>query len=849
MVSYLMIDKFLAPELPTILAPREELIHHFEAAARKRIVYVTAPAGFGKTVSTKLWLDKAVREVLWISLDEYDNAPAVFFSLLCKSLLSLQPNNQAMLTIFNDPAFSIHPLESAIQLINHFIPDPNQHVLVLDDAHLITDKQIRKAFFAVQKRLPHSFTTLILTRDDIDPFEYRTAGGDTCCEQITIEQLAFSYAETKQYFQLRKRALSKTDINRIQQKTNGWPMGINALAATGSIEPSFSTKGFFHEYFSNDIWRTFNVEQQEFLLKTSIAKRITPKLADQLTGRTDSQDILEDLCTRNFFIIRYSKDHYRYHQLFIDFLQEQLMKQERANVAQLYKTASNYYLAQNEIFMARGFALKSGDQSTIQQVNYLIEGGGHTQTTISVKEFINVFCTHSVNTLFSQKEFPYPYLYSQFAGYYFLVGDALMAEYCFDQIEANLPMIAEKYPEFLPDSLLITLIDSRKKLGQIVKKLLKYPVIKKFESRLKWSTLTMQLPFFHRSCRDFADLKQLSAIQFPTFLVQSIFGDRGTILLLLTKAGILYEKNQLDKALGVVTEAGRLLQKQKNDEETTFCCLMLQAAIYAALPDSANHFSDALTLARKFSQNANQTFQENNQAFETDLALHNGNQTAANDWLQANFSDDIENLALYRIYQHFITARALLISNKTVEAAAFLERLRELAEGFHRPTDAAEATILQAILAWNINHQRKAVSYLESALIILQESDYLRVVAAEGAAILPILNKLRLLIISGKKTSLVDLGFLTKSITLAEQYAATQKGIACHIQTPRVKLSKQQHTMLKLLSQGYKNSEIAEMTGLTVHTIKFHLSAAYRKLGVTNRKDAILVGKKKGLLN
>lgn len=63
---------------------------------------------------------------------------------------------------------------------------------------------------------------------------------------------------------------------------------------------------------------------------------------------------------------------------------------------------------------------------------------------------------------------------------------------------------------------------------------------------------------------------------------------------------------------------------------------------------------------------------------------------------------------------------------------------------------------------------------------------------------------------------------------------------------PAVKLSKQQRKMLKLLAEGYKNAEIAKMTNVTVHTVKFHLSAAYRKLGVTNAKDAVKIAKQKG---
>lgn len=44
--------------------------------------------------------------------------------------------------------------------------------------------------------------------------------------------------------------------------------------------------------------------------------------------------------------------------------------------------------------------------------------------------------------------------------------------------------------------------------------------------------------------------------------------------------------------------------------------------------------------------------------------------------------------------------------------------------------------------------------------------------------------------------------------------------------------------VLELASQGMTNSEIAGRLELSVHAIKFHLAAVYKKLGVANRTEA-----------
>jgi len=41
-----------------------------------------------------------------------------------------------------------------------------------------------------------------------------------------------------------------------------------------------------------------------------------------------------------------------------------------------------------------------------------------------------------------------------------------------------------------------------------------------------------------------------------------------------------------------------------------------------------------------------------------------------------------------------------------------------------------------------------------------------------------------------------------------------------------------------MASQGLTNMQIAQRLNLSVHAVKFHLAAVYRKLGATNRTQA-----------
>jgi DNA-binding CsgD family transcriptional regulator len=55
--------------------------------------------------------------------------------------------------------------------------------------------------------------------------------------------------------------------------------------------------------------------------------------------------------------------------------------------------------------------------------------------------------------------------------------------------------------------------------------------------------------------------------------------------------------------------------------------------------------------------------------------------------------------------------------------------------------------------------------------------------------------------------------------------------------------------VLELVARGQTNAEIAKALGVTVHAIKFHLAAVYRKLGVGNRTEAAAVFLRAALQN
>jgi two-component system nitrate/nitrite response regulator NarL len=98
-------------------------------------------------------------------------------------------------------------------------------------------------------------------------------------------------------------------------------------------------------------------------------------------------------------------------------------------------------------------------------------------------------------------------------------------------------------------------------------------------------------------------------------------------------------------------------------------------------------------------------------------------------------------------------------------------------------------------------------------------------------------------------------GILSSTISIDGLLAAVQnvhRGMLCFEQAlmesvlmqTRVTLTKRQGQIVSLVSQGFKNKEIARAMGITEGTVKVYLYKLFRKLGMNDRLDMALYGLK-----
>lgn len=87
------------------------------------------------------------------------------------------------------------------------------------------------------------------------------------------------------------------------------------------------------------------------------------------------------------------------------------------------------------------------------------------------------------------------------------------------------------------------------------------------------------------------------------------------------------------------------------------------------------------------------------------------------------------------------------------------------------------------------------------------------------------------------------------TVAAAMRLAAAGYRILAPAETGHPQLSARETEVLKLLAEGAPNKLIARRLDVSVHTAKFHVGAVLRKLGATNRTDAVTTAIREGLVS
>ena len=358
---------------------RPRLIARLNEGLHRKLTLISSPAGFGKTSLISEWVAGSGRPAAWLSLDEGDGDSLRFLTCLVSALQTLILNG-----VKGIPADTGHSVMGALEspqpppieailpaLLNEVSAIPFDFILVLDDYHLVDDKQVDGALAFLLEHLPPQMHLVITTREDPDlPLARLRARGQLT--ELRAADLRFAPAEAAEFLtRVMGLTLSTDDIAALEGRTEGWIAGLQLAALSvqghqdvhGFIRAFAGDHRYIVDYLVEEVLQRQPEPVRDFLLQTSILDRLTGSLCDAVTGQAGGKARLEALQRGNFFVVPLDdlRHWYRYHHLFADVLHMHLMTERPDLTPVLHRRASLWHEQQGSAADAIRHALAGLD--------------------------------------------------------------------------------------------------------------------------------------------------------------------------------------------------------------------------------------------------------------------------------------------------------------------------------------------------------------------------------------------------------------------------------------------------------------------------------------------------------
>jgi LuxR family maltose regulon positive regulatory protein len=207
-----------------------------------------------------------------------------------------------------------------------------------------------------------------------------------------------------------------------------------------------------------------------------------------------------------------------------------------------------------------------------------------------------------------------------------------------------------------------------------------------------------------------------------------------------------------------------------------------------------------------------------------------------------------DDLSYLREFEHITLAKVLITQYKSdgmersiQEASGLLERLLKAADEGERTGSVIEVLVLQALVHEARGDTHLGLVPLARALTLAEPEGYVRIFVDEGEAMRELLRHAAA---GGIATSYAE-RLLSAFDTSAQPTPDRVQAASPNIAEP---LTGREVEILRLVTGGMRNQEIADQLFISLGTVKRHIANVYGKLGVSHRTEAVARAKELDLL-
>jgi ATP/maltotriose-dependent transcriptional regulator MalT len=314
---------------------RPRITERLVERARYPITAIIAPAGFGKSVALSDYLQAQLVEHLRYDVRADQNTLFEFVRGLAKTL---QPRVPAALASFAGAQERAMAADNAVADLSSWLLEhlKTAMTIVIDDLHNAAEDPRSIAFLANVVERSHQHVRWIIAS--------RSALSLPTASWVAYEKMGSPIDETDLCFTLDEALAAAEDSVPAEQSaaellelTSGWPVAFSIALRTSARladlqKLAAGTRDMIYQYLAEQVYERLPDGQRLVLLETCVYPSLDRTIIEQ---RGDNPDVLNQLRRDAGFIYSSSDEEFRYHDLFREFLENEL----RAKGESVYRNA------------------------------------------------------------------------------------------------------------------------------------------------------------------------------------------------------------------------------------------------------------------------------------------------------------------------------------------------------------------------------------------------------------------------------------------------------------------------------------------------------------------------------
>ena len=727
-------------------------------------------------------------------------------------------------------------------LFEQLIEDPNWEILFVDDLQMMQEEKDLQALCSLIRENPDR--RFILASRGLPPgclMAFQYTGLMTV---LHADVLLFDREDIRKLFQEWEVPVTDSELSGVTKESIGHPLGvvitIRHMAEGQTFGPEL-VAGAFREvfrYFETAIYKRFDLNIRRFLLELAPFEQFDLDMARIVSGDPRVGEML-DWLQRNTTMLRYDETQ-RFHfwpqfRAFLMWEMDREYPEEKKKT--LYSRGGMYYELKEDFVHSMDCYIRGGDHSKVSELLIrsaeLHPGMGHYYEmekyyhSLPEKEILASPALMQAMSMLCAMEMDY----EKSEQWYEALKQ--FAEQC-DRMDAGGRQARSRLAWLdisLPQREVSGLTDTIPAV---------FRLLRGKEITLPPFSVTSTLPSIMNGGKDFSDWSKKDDMLYQVLRipVEAVLGKDGVGLADCAIAESKFEKGEdiTHRMLSLVQRAGEIQRNGTPDIEFAVTGLLIRSQMASGRSDDAVRTMEQLRT--RFAENGLDRFLPNMDAMRCRMDLYVGDLDRADDWYREKAPRDLMKLNVMKRYQYLTQAMVELAAGKNQDVLLTLSSLELYCRTCRRHLDSIHLLIIRAIACWR-EKDKTWKTYLDEALDIAEEYQFIRPVSGYGAAVLPLLEE----------CSRDDQSkWYLRLMSAVREQAAYYPAFLQPRTAPGESLTATELQILRLICADKSNAEIGKIMDIKLPTVKTHVSHILDKLGVSRRSEAKTAAKKRWLI-